>query len=70
VYEKQEVTPNGGATGFRWVEVGREDVYFETHIDMAALIQLGKKAARNKSNKAADGPLSVRVVSRSRAVSK
>lgn len=64
VHEKQEIA--NGANGFRWVEIGKEEVFFETTIEMSELLTLGRKAARNKTGKATDGPLQVRVISRRR----
>jgi hypothetical protein len=48
------------------VEAGREEVIFETSIDLGMLEDMGRKAAGNRSQKCRDGALTVRVLSRRR----
>lgn len=41
---------------------GDRQIWYETSIDQQALAALAKKAVRNKSKKAHDGPLHVRII--------
>lgn len=52
--------------GFTSEADGSEEFYYETRINMEDLHHLAVKAARNKSGKAKDGPLSVKVIERRR----
>jgi len=52
--------------GFRWVEDGEEEFFYETVIDTEALGRLAQRAAGNVSGKAKDGALHIRVLSRRR----
>jgi len=42
-----------------------KEIYYETSVDLGALDLLAARAAKNKSGKAVDGPLTVRVTYRS-----
>jgi hypothetical protein len=62
-----EITPKfSGDTGHRREPDGSEEFYFSTEIDLEALNYLGQRAAQNKSGKATDGPLTVRIIRRRR----
>jgi hypothetical protein len=63
---KREQIKEGGATGFRSVPDGEEECFYEATVDLDSLDVLAKKAASNKSGKARDGALTVRVISRRR----
>jgi hypothetical protein len=51
------IAPNGDPAG-------RQEIYFETQIDMDQLFLLARNAAENKSGTAKDGPLRIRILER------
>lgn len=58
-------TASGGETYTR-VDDGTEEIIYCTEINLSALETLAQRAARNKSGKAVDGPLTVYVTGRRR----
>lgn len=61
---QREVIAEGGATGFRQVEIGQQTLIFECDLDLRSLNAMAKQAAANKSGKSVDGPLTVRITNR------
>jgi hypothetical protein len=63
--EESGQTPTGGTYNSRQSVIdGQEEFYWETSIDWAALEQVAMRAAKNKSGKAKEGPLQVRIIER------
>lgn len=56
----------GTGTGHTSQPDGTEEIYYEVSLDLDALHQMARKAAGNKSWKATDGPLLVRVLATKR----
>jgi len=50
--------------GFKTVLDGKEEILFETEIDIDSLLCLGRKAGSNKKGFSKSGPVSVRILSR------
>ena len=46
------------------VPAGREEIFFETSIDLDYLFTLARRAANNKNNSATMGPLKVKILER------
>jgi hypothetical protein len=63
VFRKEKT---GDGLGTASVPDGREEFSVRVEVDMKALARIAGKAARNKKGVSVDGPLRVRVVSRSR----
>jgi translation initiation factor IF-1 len=63
VFRKEKT---GDGLGTASVPDGREEFSVRVEVDMKALARIAGKAARNKKGVSVDGPLKVRVVSRSR----
>ncbi len=59
---KMEPLAIGTGRGFTTVPAGTEEIFYETTLDLDALHQMARKAAGNKSWKATDGPLQVKVL--------
>jgi hypothetical protein len=56
----------GDGLGTASVPDGREDFSVRVEVDMKALARMAGRAARNRGGVSVDGPLRVKVVSRSR----
>lgn len=56
----------GTGTGHTSVHDGQEEIYYEVSIDLDAMHHMARKAAGNKSWKAKDGALQVRVLATKR----
>jgi hypothetical protein len=65
--QKRNELPSGGHS-YTWEKVGEEEVVYNVAVDIDQLAQMGRLAARNKSQKCKDGALLVEVVTRKRRV--
>lgn len=63
---KRIVVQGEHGTGFRTEPDGREEIYYQTTVDLASMDLLAHKAASNKSQRSSDGPITVRILERRR----
>ena len=63
---RKRVPPAGPGKGFTTEPDGEEELYYSTSVDLEELHQLARRAAQNKSGKAVDGSLEVRILERRR----
>ena len=61
-----KLSPTRNGLGTKWIADGKEEIFFETQMDLEKLLHMGRRAAGNASQKCTLGPVVVTVIGRRR----